>query len=76
MTTSFWVVDIVRECRCIPEVREILKIEKELSYVTYMHSISTAIYSTMIADSYTQGHWCMMLEKLPLQRMCLKKKVS
>ena len=54
MTTSFWVVDIVRECRCIPEVREILKIEKELSYVTYMHSISTAIYSTMIADSYTQ----------------------
>ena len=36
MTTSFWVVDIVRECRCIPEVREILKIEKELSYVTYM----------------------------------------
>ena len=51
MTTSFWVVDIVRECRCIPEVREILKIEKELSYVTYMHSISTAIYSTMIADS-------------------------
>ncbi len=54
MTTSFWVVDIVRECRCIPEVREILKIEKELSYVTYMHSISTAIYSTMIADSYTR----------------------
>ena len=54
MTTSFWVVDIVRECRCIPEVRERFKLEIELSYVTYMHSISTAIYSTMIADSYTQ----------------------
>lgn len=54
MTSSFWVVDIVRECYRIPEVREILKMEKEFSYVTYMHSISTAIFSTMIADSYTQ----------------------
>ena len=54
MTSSFWVVDIVRECYLIPEVREILKMEKEFSYVTYMHSISTAIFSTMIADSYTQ----------------------